>query len=210
MADWSKPTITSNYVTFVDEVKNRDIDAITLQVNALTNPPVSAIKLLRSPAKFQEWNGSAFVDIVLSVAGGGTGSSTPGGAVSGLGLGTMSLQNANAVAITGGTASGLNLSNTGSTGSFYHTGAGFNVQSTATGTVALAATGIAGAYALYVVGADSPGASYGTYIVAGTGTDYALAVINRAQNRHGLLVNGNMVAQFPWRMIIPVGADYWA
>jgi len=62
-------------VTFVDEVKNRDIDSITLQVNALTNPPVSAVKLVRSPVKFQEWNGSAFVDLVLSVAGGGTGSS---------------------------------------------------------------------------------------------------------------------------------------
>ena len=76
MANWTKPTITSDYVIFVDEVKARDVDAITLQKNPLVSPPVGAIKLLRAPIKFQEWDGAVFIDLVLSVAGGGTGSST--------------------------------------------------------------------------------------------------------------------------------------
>src|SRR6187431_2587008 len=101
MADWSKPTIISNYVLFVDEAKNRDIDAITLQKLPLIGAPTGAIKLVRTPVKFQEWDGAAFVDLVLSVAGGGTGSSTPAGAGAALGLGTMAYQNANAVAVTG-------------------------------------------------------------------------------------------------------------
>ena len=204
MADWSKPTITSNYVTFVDEVKNRDIDAITLQVNPLTNPPVSSIKLVRSPAKFQEWNGAAFVDIVLSVAGGGTGASTPGGAVSGLGLGTMSLQNSNAVSITGG-----NIANLAGAGRF-----------DIAGLVAITAQSLGGGYGLYVQGytGQDPGVfigsptapSYGVLIQAGvTRSEVSLAVTNYASNRQGIIVNGFMEVSLPWRLIIPVGADFW-
>jgi len=43
----------------------------------------------------------------IAVADGGTGATTQGGAQSGLGLGTMSTQNANAVAITGGSVIGI-------------------------------------------------------------------------------------------------------
>jgi hypothetical protein len=204
MADWLKPTITSNYVTFVDEVKNRDIDAITLQKDALVNPPTGSIKLLRSPAKFQEWNGTAFVDVILSVAGGGTGSSTPGGAASALGLGSMAFQNSNAVSITGGNIANLS-------------GAGrFDIA----GLVAITAQSVGGGYGIYVQGftgqypgvfIGSPTApSYGVLIQAGiTRSEVALAVTNYASNRQGIIVNGFMEVSLPWRLIIPVGADYW-
>ena len=109
MSDWNQPTITSNYVTFVDEVKARDVDAITLQVAALVNPPVGSIRLLRAPVKFQEWNGTSFVDKVLAPDGGGTGVTSISGLLPLLGLGTMAFQNANAVGITGGGISNVNM-----------------------------------------------------------------------------------------------------
>lgn len=107
MANWSNPTLTTNYDVFVQEAKNRDEDAITLLLNAATNLPTGAIKLVRSPVKFQEWDGAAFQDRVLSVGGGGTGATDPAGARGVLGIGTMGTQNSNAVTITGGTISGL-------------------------------------------------------------------------------------------------------
>jgi len=106
MADWADPTITSIYSDVIDKFKARDIDAITLNSGPASGLPIGAIKYDRVGHKFQEWSGSAWVDIVLAVAGGGTGGSIPGGG--GLGLGTMSLQNANTVAITGGSIVNLN------------------------------------------------------------------------------------------------------
>lgn len=74
----------------------------------------------------------------ITVAEGGTGSSTAAGARTNLGLGSMATQNANSVAITGGTMSGVTLSdlspttgaalvgaNDGASGSLWTTVAGF-------------------------------------------------------------------------------------
>lgn len=107
MADWSNPLITSQYDVFVSEAKARDVDAATLFVAAPTNQPVGAIKLLRAPIKFQEWSGAAWVDKLLDVTGGGTGASSASGARTALGIGTLGVQNSNAIAVTGGTISGL-------------------------------------------------------------------------------------------------------
>lgn len=202
MADWSKPTIISNYVTFVDEVKNRDIDAITLQLNVLTNPPVGSIKLVRgATVKFQEWDGTQFVDKILGIAGGGTGSSTPAGAASALGLGTMAFQNANAIAVTGGSIANMN-----SSGQFTHTGM---IYSTGTTQSAVFAAGVSGQYAVTIVGGPTAG-GHGIFLTAGADRmDVPLNIVNRAQNRAGLVINGAMEAQFSWRLIIPVGTDYW-
>jgi hypothetical protein len=102
MANWSNPLITTQYDVFVNEAKDRDVDSATMFLNAPTNQPVGAIKLQRTPTIFQEWSGSVWQDKILAVSGGGTGASTQSGAVAGLGLGTMAMQNSNAVNITGG------------------------------------------------------------------------------------------------------------
>jgi hypothetical protein len=107
MADWSKPTITDLYLDVLSYLATKDSDSATLFVTTPSNQPTGAIRYDRANNKFQEWSGTAWVDKILSVAGGGTGASTPAGVVSGLGLGTMALQNANGVAIVGGSISGL-------------------------------------------------------------------------------------------------------
>ena len=98
MADWNTPVLGDPYATFLAAFKDRDLDGATM-AEAPTNPPTGFIRWNVSLSKFQKWNGAAWVDMVLSAAGGGTGGTTP--------LGTMSTQNANAVAITGGTIAGL-------------------------------------------------------------------------------------------------------
>jgi hypothetical protein len=60
--------------------------------------PTGFIQFVVASNKFQRWSGSAWVDIVLSVAGGGTALTS---------VGDMISQNANAIAITGGTIAGL-------------------------------------------------------------------------------------------------------
>src|SRR5262245_33636214 len=106
MADWSKPTKTSNYLLFVDEARARDVDAAQLFSTDPTSPVAGFIRYNRVGNKFQEWSGSAWVDKILSLAGGGTGGTDAGSAIAALGLGTMALQNSNAVAITGGNLAG--------------------------------------------------------------------------------------------------------
>lgn len=106
MADWSNPTLTSTKTNALTEIKDRDTDTATM-AESPTNPPTGYKRWVSASNKFQVWNGSAWVDLVLSVAGGGTGGSTQSAARTGLGLGTIATQNSNAIAITGGTISGL-------------------------------------------------------------------------------------------------------
>lgn len=101
MANWNNPLLTSLYVDFLNEVKARDVDAITM--NPGTNIPVDSKRWNTTTNTFQNWNGSAWVNLVLASAGGGTGSTSP------TNFGTMAFQNSNAVAITGGTISGVAL-----------------------------------------------------------------------------------------------------
>jgi len=202
MADWSKPTITSNYVTFVDEVKGRDIDAITLQVNPLVNPPTGSIKLVRAPVKFQEWDGAAFVDKPISVEGGGTAATTAAGARTNFGLGTMATQNSNAIAVTGGT-----IRDIASSVAFSHHGTTFQVVTS----VAAQFGSSTSAYGLQVSGYNSAGQSSGLLINAGTNSsDTAFNVSNVGFSRMGLAINGDMVCSVTWRLVIPVGTNYWA
>lgn len=98
MADWNTPALTDPYATFLSSLQARDVDAATM-AEAPTNPPTGFIRWNTTLNKFQRWSGAAWVDLILAVAGGGTGGTTP--------LGTMATQNANAVAITGGTLAGL-------------------------------------------------------------------------------------------------------
>lgn len=222
MANWANPTVLSNYITFVDEVKARDVDAITLQLNAVTTPPTGAVKLVRAPVKFQEWDGSQFVDRILSTAGGGTGATSLSGLGSAMGLGTMAYQNSNSVSISGGsiTASltsssigfsggsmtGISITNTSSYGSFYHLG---NAQFVNPAGATLPIYGVTGAYALSVLGAAS--GSFGLVIRAGTNiNDHCLNCLNQASSIQGPYVSGDMVLRVPYRLTIPVGANMWA
>ncbi len=97
MADWNAPVLTDTYTNFLDYLKARDVDAASM-AESPTNPPTGFIRWNSSANKFQKWNGSTWTDLVLAEAGGGTG---------GTSLGTMAQQDANAVAITGGTINAI-------------------------------------------------------------------------------------------------------
>ena len=107
MANWSNPTVTSVYLDVLNELKGRDVDAVTLNISAGTNLPIGAFRYDRANNKFQEWSGAVWGDKVLSIAGGGTGATGTSGAIANLGLGTMSTQNANTVNISGGSITSL-------------------------------------------------------------------------------------------------------
>lgn len=106
MADWSLPSLLTLYTLVLDYLKARDEDAGTLCVSTPSNPPVGMFRYVRASDKLQEWNGSAWVDKVLSIAGGGTGGATAITARTSLGLGDMAIQTSSAVAITGGSLAG--------------------------------------------------------------------------------------------------------
>lgn len=101
-ADWSLPVSSTGYLAVLSGLTDRDVDAVTLIVGTPTNLPTGAIRYLRANDKFQEWNGAAWVDKVLAIAGGGTGGATAAAARTALGLGDMATQTSSAVAITGG------------------------------------------------------------------------------------------------------------
>jgi hypothetical protein len=105
--DWQLPTLAGLYTEVLDQLKGRDLDAATLHKDPSGNTPTGAIKLDRATLKLQEWMGAAWEDRPLSVAGGGTGSSSAAGARNNLGLGTIAVQNSNGVNISGGTIGGI-------------------------------------------------------------------------------------------------------
>lgn len=109
MADWTKPTITDLYVDVLNYLAAKDSDSATLFLTTPSNQPIGSIRFDRVSSSFQEWDGSVWQNKVISVSGGGTGSNTPAGGAANLGLGTMSLQNAISVAITGGTLQGISF-----------------------------------------------------------------------------------------------------
>lgn len=65
------------------------------------------VRLGSALVKLQEYSGGIFGDVKLDVAGGGTGASTASAARTNLGIGTMGVQNSNAISVTGGTITGL-------------------------------------------------------------------------------------------------------
>jgi hypothetical protein len=110
-ANWGLPTLSSAYADFLTELKNRDVDSISLQAPS-AGIPTGAIRYNRSTNIFEEYDGGSWVAKVLAVAGGGTGASTASGARTNLGLGSIATQSAASVSITGGTAADIDLTYT--------------------------------------------------------------------------------------------------
>lgn len=107
MADWNLPTLTDAYADFQTRLKARDEDAASLGYGAITNPFTGQLRYVRASDKIQEWDGAAWQDKILAIAGGGTGANSAANARTALGLGTIATQNANNVTITGGTIASL-------------------------------------------------------------------------------------------------------
>jgi hypothetical protein len=107
MANWNNPILTTQYDVFLAECKDRDVDSGTMFLNPPTNPPVGSVRFNRSTKIFEEWNGTAWIALVLGITGGGTGANSQGSIAASLGLGTMAYQNSNAVNISAGAIVGL-------------------------------------------------------------------------------------------------------
>lgn len=66
MANWTNPTISTAYTTFLSEMKARDDDAAQMfDVGTPTNVPTGAIKLAKASGVFQQWNGSSWATVQL-------------------------------------------------------------------------------------------------------------------------------------------------
>ena len=113
MANWNLPTVDSNYITFVDEVKNRDTDAALMFDGTGTNLPNLTIRWNQSNNRFERLEGGTWQGRTIGITGGGTGATTAAGARSNLNLGSMATQNSNAVGVTGGSITGVSFSGTG-------------------------------------------------------------------------------------------------
>ena len=110
MADWLHPVLSDSYSSVLTtHLTGRDLDSITLCNTDPTNIPEHAIKYNRASNKFQERIGGVWIDLVLALVGGGTGANSASSARFNLGLGTLAIQNASAVAITGGTITGVSI-----------------------------------------------------------------------------------------------------
>jgi hypothetical protein len=119
MANWAIPQLSDLKIDVLDQLKLRDVDSYTMAESPI-NPPVGAKRWNTSLNKFEAWNGTAWITMVVSIQGGGTGATDINGFLSNFGLGSMALQNSNAVTITGGTITGL--SDLRSAGNVYFAG----------------------------------------------------------------------------------------
>ncbi len=91
MADHSKPALSDAYADFLTFLSNRIIDSVTLLDGTPTNLPNKAFRFNRSTNLFEEWDGLAWATKAVSIAGGGTGSTTASGARTNLGLGALAV-----------------------------------------------------------------------------------------------------------------------
>lgn len=57
MADWNTPTASTNYLTLLSNLKDRDVDVLTLGgAAAILNPPNNAVRLNRNSWKFETYS----------------------------------------------------------------------------------------------------------------------------------------------------------
>ena len=74
-ADYNKPVTTDNYVDILTQLRDNIAAAQNMldDLTDVTNIPTGALRYDQTAKKFQTYNGTTFVDSVLSAAGGGTG-----------------------------------------------------------------------------------------------------------------------------------------
>jgi len=147
VADWAQPVLTSLYTDVLAILKERDVDAGSMFIggNGFNTAPDNSMHFSRARMGganvFYEKVAGTWTPIAIGVAGGGTGASSAADARTNLGIGTMGTQNANNVAITGGTISGIAsfaVSGAITAGSFTGDGAGItnlNASQLATGVI---------------------------------------------------------------------------
>lgn len=105
MADFSKPTVTQVYTeVFTDIRENQEELAKMFSGSVPSNTPTGAVRFLNGT--FSTYNGSAFVDTPIAIAGGGTGATTPSAVRSNFDLMSSSEISAQFVAGQAGTGSG--------------------------------------------------------------------------------------------------------
>ena len=108
MANWNNPSgNTTSYLDVLDELKARDVDALSLLKATGTNVPNGAIRFVReanNKVTIQERINNAWVDKIISIDSGGFDSGTDAS------LGTMASQNSDNVTITGGSVASSTLS----------------------------------------------------------------------------------------------------
>lgn len=109
MADWNQPTLGSAYADFLNFLAARDLDVATFFNSLPTNPSTNMMRFERTGDKFQEYLAGSWTDTPIGIAGGGTGGATAVDARTNLGLGDMATQSSSAVAITGGSISGISF-----------------------------------------------------------------------------------------------------
>jgi hypothetical protein len=79
MSNWNLPGLTDLYTNFLAYLKSRDDDATRLndtRVDNATNLPTYAKRWNDTTQTFQNWWSSAWSNLVLGIAGGGTGAAT--------------------------------------------------------------------------------------------------------------------------------------
>jgi hypothetical protein len=151
MSDFNTPVLGTAYATFLSNLKDRDVSAITLCQADPSNIPQYAMKWNRSTLVFQEYNNAsatAWANVVLDIAGGGTAASTTASARTNLGLGDMATQSSTAVSITGGSLGGNGSAITN-----------LSASALATGTAPTARLGSGSATAITFLRGDSSWAS---------------------------------------------------
>ena len=104
----SNPNNSTAYADVLDDLKQRNLAVGQMFHDTPVNPIAGFMRWVRDSATtghLEEYPdaGSTWVAHALTVAGGGTGATTAGGARTALEIGTMGTQAANNVAITGGT-----------------------------------------------------------------------------------------------------------
>lgn len=114
MANWSNPQLTSTYVNFVTEVKDRDVD-LALQFDGTTSSsiPTGAIRWNSSINRWQKWNGSVWGELTGTYALTGlstTSDATIGGTLTATGpVIAASVSGTAVLVLQGGTADGANI-----------------------------------------------------------------------------------------------------